>query len=115
MCNSHYNKARWAEGHRAPSITAANRRRAKLKYRYRLTDDEVDQLIDGQHGLCAICERPPSDENTRAHWGGKLCVDHDHETGKVRGLVCNDCNLALGYGKTPEILRRAADYLDRNR
>ena len=112
MCNSHYGKARWAAGHRPPSVNSASRRRARLKHRYGLTDEEVDFLIAEQGGNCAICGKPPSDENTRAHWNGKLCVDHDHETGKVRGLLCNDCNLAVGYGKTPAILRAAAAYLE---
>ena len=114
ICMSHYGKARWGAGHRPPSVNAESRRRAKLKYRYKLTDEEVDFLIERQHGLCAICGQPPSDENTRAHWNGKLCVDHDHDTGKVRGLVCNDCNLAIGYGKSPDVLRAAADYLERH-
>lgn len=57
------------------------------------------------------CKQPPSRENTRAHWAGKLCVDHCHDSTKVRGLLCNDCNLAVGYGKTEAILRAAADYL----
>ena len=112
MCNSHYGKARWAAGHRPPSVNVASRRRARLKHRYGLTDEEVDFLIAEQGGKCAICGEPPSDANTRAHWGGKLCVNHDHDTGKVRGLLCNDCNLAVGYGKTPEALRAAADYLE---
>ena len=112
MCNSHYNKERWASGYRPPSVNAAARRRAHLKHRYRLTDEEVDVLIDAQNGACAICGEPPSGANTRAHWNGKLCVDHDHDTGRVRGLLCNDCNLAVGYGKSPSILRAAADYLE---
>jgi len=114
MCNSHYNKTRWASGHRPPSVNVASRRRARLKHRYGLTDDEVDFLINEQSGNCAICGQPPSDSNTRTHWNGKLCVDHDHDTGKVRGLLCNDCNLTVGYGKSPAILRAAADYLERH-
>ena len=113
MCDSHYSKARWAEGYRPPSVNAASRRRAHLKHRYRLTDEEVDFIIGEQRGACAICGELPSDSNTRAHWNGKLCVDHDHDTGKVRGLLCNDCNLTVGYGKSPEVLRAAAEYLER--
>lgn len=71
-------------------------------------------MVEAQHGLCAVCGEPPNGENTRAHWGGKLCVDHDHDTEKIRGLLCNDCNLAVGYGKTPEKLRAAAEYLQRH-
>lgn len=114
MCDSCYSKARWAAGIRPPSVNAAARRRARLKHRYGLTDEEVDLLIDGQGGNCAVCGQPPSDSNTRAHWNGKLCVDHDHDTGRVRGLLCNDCNLTVGYGKSPATLRAAADYLERH-
>jgi hypothetical protein len=45
------------------------------------------------------------------HWRDILCVDHCHDTNRVRGLLCNDCNLAIGRGKTPEILEAAAEYL----
>jgi len=114
MCNSHYHKARWASGHRAPSVNAAARRRTHLKSRYGLTDEEVDILIAEQHGTCAVCGEPPSSKNTRAHWNGKLCVDHDHETGEVRGLLCFTCNVGLGnFGDDVERLRRGARYLER--
>lgn len=74
--------------------------------------DGHDALVALQNGLCAVCGEPPTARNTRAHWDGKLCVDHDHATGKVRGLLCNDCNLLIGYGKSPDVLRAAAVYLD---
>ena len=111
---SHYNKTRWAEGYRPPSVNPASRRHAHLKHRYGLTREEHDRLLAEQGGVCAVCGQPPTSANTRAHWDGKLCVDHDHDTGKVRGLLCNDCNLAVGYGKSPEILRAAARYLERH-
>ena len=71
-------------------------------------------MVKERYNKCDVCGEPPSTENTRAHWNGKLCIDHDHATGKVRGLLCNDCNLAVGYGKTPDKLRLAAEYLQRN-
>lgn len=47
--------------------------------------------------------------------GRELCVDHDHKTGHVRGLICSTCNLALGYlGDSVAGLRRALEYLDRD-
>lgn len=60
-----------------------------------------------QNGACAICGG--------TSWGGRLpCVDHDHKTGKVRGLLCNACNLALGYfNDDANALARAAEYLRR--
>jgi hypothetical protein len=67
-------------------------------------------MVEQQGGKCAVCLQPPG-ENVRAHWGGKLCIDHCHDTGKVRALLCNDCNLVIGYGKTEQVLLRAAQYL----
>lgn len=109
-CASHYNKKRWADGVRPPSVNKGARRAAHLKYRYGITPQEYKRLFDEQGGKCAVCGEPPGD-NVRAHWGGKLCVDHCHDTGKVRALLCNDCNLVVGYAKTAEVALAAADYI----
>lgn len=109
LCVSHYNKKRWADGH--GRNTPEKRRAAHIKHRYGLTAAEYDALVEQQGGRCAICREYPTERNTRAHWDGKLCVDHDHDTGRVRGLLCNDCNLVAGYGKSPAVLRAAAEYL----
>lgn len=70
------------------------------------TWDEYLLIHDKQDGKCAIC---CSDESELAK---KLAVDHDHATGRVRGLLCDDCNLAIGrLQDSPKILRRALDYL----
>lgn len=64
-------------------------------------------LFDLQGGVCAICQSP---ENGRyAH----LSVDHDHDTGKIRGLLCNNCNRGIGLLKDdPKILEQAKKYLE---
>lgn len=78
-------------------------RRAQLKYRYGMTEEEWDQMLEVQQGLCAICGKDPGD---------RLCVDHDHKTGKVRGLLCRGCNAALGkFYDDPDVVMRAASYL----
>lgn len=67
------------------------RRAAKLKLRYGLTADEFQRLLVGQAGKCAICETSEP--------GGRyssFCVDHNHVTGEVRGLLCSSCNMGLG-------------------
>ncbi|MGL6095001.1 MAG: endonuclease VII domain-containing protein [Fimbriiglobus sp.] len=109
-CTSHYNKTRWAEGHRPPSVNPVSRRVARLKFRYGIKVEDYDRLFAEQGGRCAICRKPPTVDGT-PNGRGKLFIDHDHDTGEVRGLLCNDCNLTIGHGKTEVNLLRAAQYL----
>jgi hypothetical protein len=60
-------------------------------WRYGITEAEYFVIYKKQEGLCAICRRPQAKP---WHW---LCVDHDHKTGKLRGLTCMRCNTALGW------------------
>ena len=80
-------------------------RERNLIRRYTLTLDGYDELLRGQGGRCAICfEKPRGDEN--------LCVDHDHETGRIRGLLCHSCNRGIGLlGDNVPRLRAAVSYL----
>ena len=75
--------------------------------RYGLTRDDFWKLLEKQGGVCAICgTSEPGKGRTR------MCVDHCHRTGKVRGLLCGSCNRSIGQlGDDPDILQRAADYL----
>lgn len=99
---------------RAQKVYRALRKEAfrdyELKRYYGLTRDEYHDMFVKQNGRCAICG-----EQETAEIRGKtlsLCVDHDHETGTVRGLLCADCNRALGMFKdSPERLERAIQYL----
>ena len=68
-------------------------RRSSRRRRYGLTPADYELLLEQQHGLCAICLEPPSG---RGRKGSVLCVDHDHKTGAVRGLLCHNCNRAIG-------------------
>ncbi len=78
-------------------------RRDHLRRSYDLSEGDVDALREAQDGKCAICRTAPA-----------VHVDHDHVTGKVRGMLCFSCNAALGHFRDdPAVLRRAADYLDR--
>ena len=66
-------------------------------------------MLTAQSGGCAICGRKPEQQKRYQ----TLHVDHCHETGKVRGLLCDQHNLLLGqFNDDPKLLRRAADYLD---
>lgn len=74
---------------------------------YGLEAGDYDRLYAEQGGVCAICQRAKGKVK-------RLAVDHDHDTGLVRGLLCGPCNQLVGYFKnSPETFRRAADYLDR--
>lgn len=70
-------------------------RRWKLANKYGITHEQYEEMFQAQGGLCAICGNPPADPGT--NHGFRLKVDHDHETGVVRGLLCNSCNLRLGW------------------
>lgn len=109
LCRKHYQAEYWASGR--GRIDRAKRRDARLKHRYGISGQEYDAMVEAQGGRCAVCREFPSQENTRAHWSGKLCIDHCHETGRIRGLLCNDCNLTVGYGKSAAILSAAAEYV----
>ncbi len=69
-----------------------SRLKNRLKSIYKITKEEYDIMLIQQNGKCYICEE--EDINTR---NKKLVVDHDHNTGKVRGLLCYSCNIGLGF------------------
>ena len=125
-------RRRWYEANKVKSIEAAKRwqernpekhaayqaeyrnrperKRAMRDLYYRrtfgITADDVDALIEKQGGVCAICGRTPT---RLASWH----VDHCHETGVVRGMLCIDCNQGIGkFHEDPARLRAAADYLE---
>ena len=91
------------EGRRKePERAAAVRRRARLKHAYGLSVEDVEAMLRDQDGKCAICLTASATD-----------VDHDHETGAVRKLLCNRCNRTLGIAQdNPERLRAAARYLE---
>ncbi len=79
-------------------------RRSHLKAKYGLTLEQYDDMLDRQGGGCAICDEPPGD--TALH------VDHCHDTGRIRGLLCFRCNSALGNLRhDPEVIGRALEYV----
>lgn len=88
----------------------AKKRKRDLKYKHGLTVKEYNQMALKQRGLCAICQQ----EETVKQGGTirRLGVDHNHKTEKVRGLLCCNCNGALGLLKDNiKIVKRALQYL----
>lgn len=76
-------------------------RRARRKFKYGLTDEDYKQMMTEQQGLCKICKVEPATN-----------IDHCHTTGKVRGILCANCNCGIGYLRdSPEIMRNAVAYL----
>lgn len=78
-----------------------NYRKENLSTRYGLSLSDYDYLASQQMNLCAICLEPEPN-------GKFLNVDHDHATGEIRGLLCTQCNLALGKFRDNEFVLRAA-------
>ena len=104
---------------RATNLTASQKYAAKyperieearIRCQYGIGFAEYDAMLEAQGGCCAVCGAPPL---VRPH--GKraiLCIDHDHTTGKVRGLLCRLCNHGIGsFADNPALLENAATYL----
>lgn len=86
---------------------AAARTRRKPKDRPQISPAEFDRLLAEQAGLCGICR----EQNRSGH---RLAADHDHQTGKIRGLLCHRCNTAIGLLRDSSALLGAAiEYLNR--
>jgi len=78
----------------------------RLKYAYGITIEQYEEMLALQNHQCAICATDFASLERRP------CIDHCHETGVVRGLLCGNCNSALGKFKdSPEMLQRAMEYL----
>lgn len=73
-----------------------------LKHRYGIDQFQYNNMLIIQSGLCAICKKVQTDK--------PFVVDHDHETGKVRGLIHSGCNVAISILDNPELLQQAIDY-----
>lgn len=84
-------------------VCRAERNRASYyKRKYGITEAELAEMIESQARVCPICLSSKPEH-----------VDHDHETGRVRGVLCFNCNSALGQFKDrPDTMRRAADYVE---
>lgn len=73
-----------------------------LTYKYEITENEYANLLTTQNNTCAICRKPETN-------GKRLSVDHCHKTNKVRGLLCNKCNISLW--RAEEYLKEIGAYL----
>lgn len=86
---------------------SAKRFRSLLKTRYGIDENIYQAILETQGGRCAICRNLPTTK--------RLAVDHDHETGLKRGLLCDPCNKALGFFRDSRtILQAALAYIDKS-
>ncbi len=85
-------------------------RKAHFKKLYNITIEDYDRMYFKQNGVCMTCGKP---ETTKNQWGiRRLSVDHDHKTGKVRGLLCTCCNRLIGLARDDvSTLKRIIEYL----
>ncbi|MFD5547092.1 endonuclease VII domain-containing protein [Streptomyces goshikiensis] len=89
---------------RCKACRAIESRVGHLKRAYGITEAVRDEMIASQNGTCCICETAPA-----------VHVDHCHETGRVRGVLCFNCNTAIGLlGEDPGTIQRAISYLEGN-
>jgi recombination endonuclease VII len=96
-------QSKWRAG-----LPAEKRAEVYRRYKYSMPRGWYAETLALQKGLCAICNKPPVP-------GRKLSVDHNHDTGQVRELLCPCCNSLLGMAKeSDEILQRARDYLKKH-
>jgi len=103
--NEHREQSRtYREAHRE-EMDEYTRNWNRLK-QYGITIEEYNQLFENQNGCCAVCGKHQSE------FKKALCVDHNHETSEVRGLLCHNCNILLGMAKDNiNILLDAVEYL----
>jgi hypothetical protein len=89
-----------------PDKMRLHHRRVLLKRKYGLTIEEYETILASQGGGCAICNKKPN--CLRSH-----PVDHDHDTKRVRGILCINCNIAVGnIYNNPKIATKMAEYLE---
>ncbi len=95
-----------------PERSYQSQRGRNLKHKYGITLDEYEHMLDKQHGCCAICEVKENNTSFGVNKTLNFAVDHCHTTGRVRGLLCNQCNRSLGmFNDDIKLVIKALDYL----
>ena len=100
---------KWLENNREKYILI--KKKSILKNTYGISLDEYNDILKSQKNVCAICKNEQSKYKNKSD----LCIDHNHKTNKVRGLLCHACNRALGMLKDDvKVLENAINYLKIN-
>ena len=104
----------WNKGLRSTDIHTRKKSTRRNIKKYGITDIEYVKMLNTQKNICAICGKPETKMQ-----GGKiqgLSIDHDHNTGKVRGLLCCKCNHLIGFAyENIELLKRCINYLNKDK
>lgn len=109
-CNSE-RAIRWQQDN--PGRLVSHKRKRLLADLYGLTPERYSAILRSQGGVCAVCGKAPGGTHARDF---RLAVDHCHESGQVRGLLCQKCNRAIGLlGDDPILMRKAISYLLRHK
>jgi hypothetical protein len=91
--------------HRVCKTCAAERSRLNRFHKYGMTEETFNALLDKQDGKCAICAQTMVNSKD-------IHIDHFHDTGQVRGILCKRCNVGIGFlNDSPALLIAAAEYL----
>jgi hypothetical protein len=106
-CQKHKQKNSWG------SRTPKKRLEQHLKYKYGITHQQFTNSWEEQKGCCAVCEEELPDLMAYENRRRMYAIDHNHETGAFRGILCLNCNTLLGMAKdSTKVLQKAIDYLN---
>lgn len=96
---------------RDKALILARGKEQRMARKYGISATDYERMSAEQGGVCAICQRL-----NNGRWDSGLYVDHDHATGRVRGLLCFSCNTALGgFRDSADLMRAGVDYLMKGR
>jgi len=98
------NKDQWRERYKKKDRDPLKRRDSELRNKFNITLEDYNYLLNKQDGCCLLCNRHYSE------FVKGLAVDHNHETGQIRGLLCGPCNTRLGWFETN--MKKIMEYLD---
>ena len=107
-CKSEWGKSYYQKNKKSILLKQKKWNRKKdLKKKFNITLDQYGEMLNNQNGVCAICKR----KNKKT-----LAVDHNHSTGRIRGLLCGNCNWAIGlFLEDIGILTSAIEYLSKEK
>lgn len=89
-------------------------RNKQLLWTFGITLEQYEQMLEDQGGVCAVCGKTENEIHPQSKKVRNLNVDHCHQTGRVRGLLCNSCNRGIGLlNDDPAVLRQALAYLEK--